>query len=452
MSKNDLTLFDPRATQADPMAHVAEASTDLRGPVMAGLAVVAIALGGFGAWAASAPLSSAVVAGGTLVVEGNRKTVQHLEGGILKEILVADGQQVAAGQPLMRFEETKAQTTLAAVQAQLDAARAAEARLMAERDGARAVVFPADLLARRHEPKLAEILQQQEAEFSARRLTRESEVAVWRQQVAQAEAEMAGYQAQADSKQRQMGLMQDKLAGLRKLAADGYYPKNRLREEEGALAALQGNAGSDAAAIARAGNAAAQAKLQLLNAEQKAREQANVALSEVQARIGDLTQQLTAAQDVARRTLVTAPVDGVVQGLKIFTVGGVVPPGGELMDVVPVNDRLVIEARLQPQDVEAVSQGQKAEVRLTGLDAKTTPVLEGKVLTVSADRFTDKIANSAWYTARVEVGPEQLAQVADYRLQPGMPADVMIVGTERTALDYLLKPLGDHFAKAFRED
>jgi HlyD family type I secretion membrane fusion protein len=445
MYSNAIVVPMPRA--AEPP----QPPSDYTNYIIAGFTVIALAFGGLGSWAALAPLDSAVVAPGVLVVESKRKTIQHLEGGIVKRILVRDGDFVEQGAVLAELDQTRAEANLAMVQGQFDLAKAREARLIAERDDLDSISLPDQLAERTADPKVAELVAGQESEFSERRKSMTGQVSILEQRVAQLRTQADGHRRLAESKERQMELMTAELAGLRKLTAKGYYPRNRLLAQEREYAKLEGDRSQELANIAQAEQALGEAELEVLQLKQKLREDVVAELREVQAKLHETAEQLVSAKDVAQRLAITAPVSGFVQGLRIFTEGGVIPPGGELMEIVPNDDRLVIEAQLSPRDIEGVKAGQTAEVRFTALNSRTSPVIEGNVTTLSADRFTDKQTNQAYYLARVEVPKEQQQSLGEHRIQAGMPVELMIKTGERTMMGYLLKPLSDSMARGFNE-
>lgn len=428
---------------------LAPASADFRRPVIAGLVTIAIAFGGLGAWSALAPLDSAVVAPGVLAVEGKRKTVQHFEGGIIKEILVRDGDAVTAGQTLVRLDDTQALANLAMVRDRLVANRATEARLVAERDGRDGVAFPADLAV--GDPVVDGILAGQRSQFEERGKSLVGQIAILDQRIAQLSAQIDGFHLQQDSKHKQIDLYNQELVGLRELSRKGYYPRTRILAMERDLARLEGEVGTNNADIARAGEGIGEARIQILQLQQRFREDVVAQLRDIQTETNELTERLVAAQDVVRRLTIAAPVAGIVQGLKVFTAGGVIPAGADLMEIVPSHDRLIIEAQVSPADVEAMANGLTAEIRFPALNKRSTPVIDGHVLTVSPDRLTDQRTNQPYYAARVEIPADQQRRLGDHRLQAGMPAEVIVKTGERTMLGYLLKPLSDSFSRSFTE-
>ncbi len=430
----------------------AAAPSDARRPIAAGLAIVAAAFGGFGLWALLAPLDSAVVAPGVVAVESSRKAVQHREGGIVAEILVREGQEVAAGAVLVRLDATEARARVAALRARLDAALTQQARLAAERDDAKSIVFAEELHTRAAtDARLASLMTGEERQFAERRQSLAGQVRILEQRIAQLREEIAGLASLVLANERQTALMEDELVGLRELYEKGYYPRTRILAMERELARLAGERGSNIAAIARAENAIGESRMQILQLRQGRQEDVVAQLREVAAQINENEEHFLVAADMLRRTEIVAPQAGRVQGVKVHTVGGVVAPQAELMQIVPLDDRLVVEARVNPADIDNVGVGQEAQVRLTAFSVRTTPVIEGRVATLSADRMIDERTSQPYYLARIEVPEEELRKLSDRPLQAGMPADVIIATGSRTLFQYLVKPLSDGIATGLRE-
>ncbi|MGE5517536.1 MAG: HlyD family type I secretion periplasmic adaptor subunit [Bacteroidota bacterium] len=424
--------------------------TDFAKPLRAGIAVVAIALGGFATWAAVAPLDSAVVTPGTVSVESKRKTVQHREGGIVSQIMVKEGDQVAAGTVLATLQDATAQSQQQTLRSQLDGKLAEQARLVAERDGLEAIAFPAALLARQSDPKVADILARENDRFTQRAKTRGGERGILEARIAQLESAHEGRSVLEQSKRDQLTLLQDEVEGLRGLAAKGFYPVNKLRAQERELARMQGEMMSDGAGASQTDKEIGETRLQILQAEQKFRDEVAADLTRNEIEANDLGQKLVAAEDAVQRLAVVAPVAGVVQNLKVAGSGAVVPPGGDLMELVPDQDRLIVEAHVNSRDIDRVHVGQPAELRFSAFSSRTTPIIAGEVEVVSADASLDEHTRQSYYTARVEVPPDQIARLPR-ALKAGMPVEVMLEGGSRTPLQYFVKPLMDSFARAFKE-
>ena len=425
-----------------------------RSPIIIGTVILALFFGGFGGWAALAPLASAAVASGIVGPDGNRRTVQHLEGGIIREILVTDGDMVTVGQPLLVLEDIAARAARDQGETRWFTMRALEARLMAELDEADAIANPADLLERAEtDPRVAAALRDQEVHFQTRRESMASRVAILRARIAQLREEIAGLEAQIVSLDRQIELIDQEVVNVQILVDQGLERMPRLLSLQRNQAELDGSRAGNRSAIARAEQAIGETELQILDQQSQQREDIASNLANVRAEIASIEEQLLASQDVLARTVIVAPVAGIVVNLQFHTAGGVIGPGSPILDIVPSDEDLIIEARVSPVDIDVVRAGLNAEVHLTAYSQRNLPRLTGVVRTVSADRLTDEATGEPYYLARVEVAGEELASLGDdIDLLPGMPAEVMIATGDRTVIDYLLSPIEDTFRRAFREE
>jgi HlyD family secretion protein/epimerase transport system membrane fusion protein len=421
------------------------------GVIIFGVAVILVTFVGFGGWAAMAPLNSAATAQGTIVVQSSRRDVQHLDGGIVAEILVRDGDMVKAGDVLMRLDPVRAASQLGIVRSQLDAALILQARLRAEQEGAPRIVSPDLLASRAAEPAVAEALASQQLVFGARRAALEGQILILRQRIAQFQEQMAGLNAQGAARVRQITLINQELTGVRALATQGFAPMVRVFALEREVARLDGERGEQIAAVARSEQAIGEAQLQILQLTHSFREEVAGSLQTVQNQIFELHERLTATEDTMRRLDLTSPSDGVVVGLSVFTVGGVIPPGRTVMQIVPDQDTLVVEAQLNPTDIERVLVGQTATVSFPALVQRTIPTLTGTVIQVSADRLVDERTGAPYYKSRIILDESSRLLLGERRLIPGMPADVMIATGERTALVYLTNPIIQAVRHAMRE-
>jgi HlyD family secretion protein len=412
----------------------------LRRPVMAGLATIAVAFGSFTAWMFLAPLDSAAVAPGTVIVDSHRKTIQHLEGGIVRALMVKDGDSVTAGQPLVVLESTQADAALGQVQSQYWNAQAKLARLRAEQSGI-PLAFPDELTA---EPAITDVLQGQENLFRTRGETYRAQIAIRRRQMEQKHEEITAQRAQLAATEQSLGYKLEELKGVQQLFDKGYERKPRLLGLQSDVANLKGRRGELAATIARVQQEAAAVELDLANFDSS--------WQDTQANVTELTDKLRAASDIRGRTIITAPQDGKVVDLKLFTIGGVVAPGQPILDLVPTEDSLIVEARVSPLDIDVVRPGLPAHVRLTAFKAKRVPMVEGKVVQVTADKLVDQRTGEAYFTAQVRLDGASLAQLHGIEITPGMPAEVFMVTGARKAADYILAPITDSMRRAFRED
>ena len=416
-----------------------------------GLVVVGLFLGGFGVWAAVAPLDSGAVATGVLGVSSERKTVDHLEGGIVREILVVDGDVVAAGQTVIVLDDTGARAALDLLEAQWRSAEALNARLEAERDGLPAIRWPPALqLAALARPEAAEVLATQEGIFQARAVSLANQTAIYRRRIDQLRERAAGLGDELASQERQVALLDEGLLDIRRSVLIGVESKHqRMLQMERDRERAIGLRGRSAAEIGRLELNVTEQELLIEELGNRRREGVAAELREVETELSDLRERVAAARDVAARTRIAAPAAGTVMGLQVFTPGGVVEPGEPLLQIVPAGDRLIVEARVAPNNRDSVEVGLPAEVRLPAFSQLGAPRLAGEVIRVSADRFAD--GQMAWYAARIALDPDQPA-LAELPLTPGMAADVLIVTGERTLLDYLLAPIAESLGRALRDE
>ena len=430
---------------------VKSAPTGVRLTVMTGFAIIAVFFGGLGVWAVVAPLESAAIAAGTVIVDTNRKTIQHLEGGIVSEILVRDGDKITPGQVLIRLDETRPRSTLDLLQGRRLAASALEARLAAERDGRAEIIFPRNLLDRLSDPNLVKISDGQVNIFKARRKALSGQVAIHGQRIAQIAEEIKGLKGQIKAENDQLELINDEIRDVSHLVEKGYARKTRLRALQRRLSEIKGSRAHNRAQIARAKQSIGESNIRIADLRTGMLNDVVVQLREVQSELFDLAERIRAAEDVLRRTEIRAPQAGTVVGLQVHTVGGVIGPGTPLLDIVPSGDRLVIEAHVDPMDIDVVHPGLTAQVRITAFNARNIEPLKGRVMSVSADRLIDEHSGQPYYLIRVEITRDPAKVMDRATLYPGMSAEVMIVTGTRTALEYIVKPITTGLNRAFRE-
>ena len=424
--------------------------TSLRPPLLAGTAVALAFFAGFGGWAATAPLAGAAVAPALVAPEGSRKTVQHLEGGIVRRILVHDGSLVAAGQPLVELDDTRARAEHAALLAEWRAATASEARLLAEQADRTEPAFPAELLdAAREDPALARMLAGEVDRLSTRRASLRDQQAILADRVAQAEAEIVGLEAEIASAHTQLGLIGEEIEIVERLLAKGLERKPRLLALLRSKTQIEGAIAADRAAIARAGQVIAEARQHSLSLESSQADDIAAELAATRKGLAGLAERIRATADQLARIVVTAPVEGTVVNVRIKTIGGVIEPGAPLLDLVPAGGELLLEARVAPVDIDEVHPGLRAQVHLLAYNSRSLRRIEGEVRGVSADRLEDPATRQPYYLAKVAV--DRAALPAGITMTAGMPADVMIVTGERTLLQYLLRPITDTLRRGLRE-
>lgn len=424
-----------------------------RPQAMLGAIVIAATLGIGLLWSTLAPIAGAAIAPGVVVATGQNKSVQHLEGGIIEEILVHEGDMVEVGTPLIRMSETAARANLTRISTQLDALRLIEARYIAERDGLAEIALPDDLHKRLTEASLASLLDGQKREFAARRQSFESQLSVLQKQIDATAEQITGLEAQRTSADSQMQLIQEELKDTRGLYKKGFAPKTRLLALERSAAELLGSKGAFTAQIAQAREAIAETQTRILSTREAWMEKIITELRDVQLQVADYQERFKAAQDVTNRLDIRAPVAGKIVKLHYNTPGGVIQPGQTVADILPAS-ALEIEARVNPQDINRVHAGKLANIRFPALRSRLTPVIPAEVIYVSADRLTDPRTGEAYYTARLRLADklDEPETQAAKRLVPGMPAEVHVQTGERTFLHYLFSPVSDIFSHAFREE
>jgi HlyD family secretion protein/epimerase transport system membrane fusion protein len=439
---------DPGAPRgARPLMH------ELRRPVRAGALLIGLFFGGLGWWAASAPLAGAAIAPGVVSPDGSRRIVQHLEGGIIREILVRDGSLVRAGDPLIVLEDVQARASFDMLQARFHTLAATQARLLAEQSGAAGVRFPTWLVeATTDDPTALEAMVAQRALFDTRAKALEDKKDILRRRIEQLREEILGLQAQIAADSRQIVLIDEEIRGVEELYRKGLERKSRLLALQRARADIDGDRAERRARIARARQAIGETELQIIAQDTAQLEAVNEEASWIQTELAEVEQRLAASRDVLERTLISAPVDGTVVALRFRTPGGVVRPGEPVLEIVPEHEELLIDARLSPMDIDVVRAGLPARVVLPAFQQRHLPQIQGRVREVSADAIADPQTGERFFQVRVQIDRTQLAALGpELELTPGMPAEVYIGTGERTALDYLLSPLYDSLRRAWRE-
>jgi len=425
----------------------------MRRPIVAGAAVVGVFVVGLTLFSAVAKIDSAVVAPGMVRVEDNRKTVRHLQGGTVRQILVKEGQHVRKGQVLLTFDEVQPKATNDVFQNQQDALLAQSARFQAEATGLRAVTFPAELTSRANDARVAGIIRDQDFLFTSRLQFFETQSAVLSQKLQQLETQISGVQAQVDAVNESDRLTKEELAGYQTLYEKGYAPKTLILRYQRTLADLAGRKGSLLADITRLREQIGETRLQITTLKEQRISQAAEGMRQMQSGLAEVTPKLAAARQTLDAATVRSPADGYVLDLTQFTVGGVVGSGERLMSVVPANAPLIVTARIKPQDIDVVHAGMKARVRLSAFNSRRTPPVEATVLTVSADQLVDDKTGEGYFRADLKIPPQELVKLPKGdKLSPGMPAEAMVITGRRSILSYVVSPLTDTIRDALRED
>ncbi len=381
----------------------------------------------------------------------NVKKVQHPTGGVVGKVYVHDGDRVKAGDILVRLDDTVTRANLAIVTKGLVELTARKARLQAERDGRQEIKFPDDLLKQADDPDVAQILSAERGLFDLRRAARTGQKAQLRERIEQLGQEITGLQAQQRSKLREVKLINNELNGVRDLYQKKLVPLNRVNSLEREATRLDGESGQLIASIAQANGKIAELRLQILQVDTDLSSDVAKEMRDIDAKIGEYIERKVTAKDQLARTDIRAPQNGTVFQSIVHTVGGVIPPGDTLMVIVPNADKLSVEAKVNPQDIDKILLGQKAALRFSAFDVRTTPEIYGSVSRISADTTTDQRSGYSYYTIRISLPRDQLARLGNLKLVPGMPVETFIQTGDRTVVSYLMKPLSDQVARAFRE-
>jgi HlyD family type I secretion membrane fusion protein len=409
---------------------------------------LAAVLGLVALWSATAPLSGAVVAGGQVKVELNRKTVQHQEGGIVRQILVRDGERVRAGQPLVVVGDVRSDAELSLLQDQLRAARIRAARAQAEAALQSRFSAPADLAGR---PEAAEHLAREHALFAARRRTLDEQIGALEQQIHDAHAQAGALEAQIAATETSAKLSAEEVEMNNKLVREGFVNRTRLLGLQREASDYVARVGEYRSELALARQRAGDLQARIAQARNQYQQQAADELKEASAKVRELEERLRPSQDQVERQMVRSPVDGEVMSMRVSAVGEVVGPREPILDVVPEHEKLVVEARIHPQDIDHVHKDAPAEVRLSAFDARTVPLLPARVTFVSPDRVADPDSAESWFVATVEVDAASLKNFPQVHLHAGMPAELFVTTPQRTLFQYLTKPLVLFSNRAMRE-
>jgi HlyD family secretion protein len=425
--------------------------SEWRAIAFAGYTLIAMTFGVAGVWAAVAKLDKAVIASGFVETESSRKTVQHLEGGIVRQILVKEGDHVAEGQVLFRLEQVQAEANNELLRNQLDSALALEARLIAERDGAKEISWPNELQDKLPDPTLSHVLDDQIHHFEERRASLDGQKSVLESRIAQLNTEIDGISIEKSSTEKQTDYINQELVGLRELAAKNLVPVTRVYAMERERTRLEGDIGRAVADIAKARSSIGEMKVQIQELIQKFQEEVASSLLDARQKIADLRERSSVAQDVLNRLAITAPRAGMVQNLKVFTIGQVLRGGEPLLDIVPDNDALVVHAQFPTSEIDTVFAGMTAELRFPAFHSRTIPVMLGKIESISHDRMLDEPTHQYYYLGVVSLNRADIPEEYRSRVRAGMPAEIIVSSGERTVLNYLVGPLSSSLRKTFRE-
>jgi len=420
--------------------------------LLTGFLLIFTMVTGFILWTVLAPIQGAVIAAGTVVVEGKPKTLQHLDGGIVSDILVSDGDKVSVGDVLLRLDPTSLNANRDLIQKRLDEATAFHARLTAERDSRSYIPWKTVFPSANRTPNVDMIIKDQTQLFKTRRSASQGQLAQLQKRLQQSEEQILGFQSQSAANQSQLDIILKELEGLRELFKDGYVSQTRILALEREQAGLSGQISGLQAEIARTRTVMGETEIEILQVTRLMQEAVLTELRVKESEISDLKEQLISASDQAGRVDVIAPVSGTIHNMAISTLGGVITPANPIMDIIPDTDRLIVESKVEPMYVDQIYSGQDTTVRLSAFNQRTTPELNGKVISISANTTIDPVTSLPFYTVRIEIPTAELSRLKGLVLVPGMPAEAFIQTDKRTVMNYLLKPATDQLSRSFREE
>jgi membrane fusion protein, protease secretion system len=452
MMKSVLANKAPVTDVVTPNVEVLEVNTDTSHYSRLGWGIVLLGVMGFLVWASFAPLDKGVPLSGNVAVASSRKAIQHQAGGTVDEILVKDGDVVKAGQVLVKMNSIAAKSAAEIARVQWYTAQATEARLLAERDGAKSISFPKQLEQVNSDPRVANNLMLQQQLFNARKTSLQSELGAADESIAGLKAQLMGLKESMISKKQQLQFLKEQLDGMRDLAKDGYIARNRLLDLERTYAQVNGGISEDIGNIGRVTRQITELGLRKSQRQQDYQKEVRTQLADVQKEAESLQHRVQALDFELNNVLVKAPVDGTVVGLNVFTQGAVVPSGFKLMELVPKDDALIVEGMLPVNLVDKVHQGLKAELIFSAFNTNTTPHIPGVVTQVSADRTVDERTGQAYYKVKAAVAAEGMKMVSHLQIRPGMPVELFVKTGERTMMNYLLKPVFDRATTSMTEE
>lgn len=426
---------------------------DAHSPARWGMMVLGIGFGGFLLWAAFAPLDAGVSSQGTVKVASNRKTIQHLTGGIVDAIEVKEGQAVKKDQVLVRLNPTNANAQLGIVQAQYLSAQSSADRLAAERDGKPAITFSPMLTGKfAGDSRAQEAMALQTQLFTSRRAALQAELGMLRENSQGTQEQLKGLESLKQSREQQLAFVNEELKGVRDMAAQGYVPRNRMLQLERTVSEISGQLAETIANIGRTKNALSELKLRMLQREKEYQKEVETQLNEVQKEARAQADRLAALEYEMANTQIKSPIDGVVVGVNVHTVGGVIQPGFHIMDVVPQNEPMIVETRIATNLIDKVHPGLPVDLSFPAFSHAHTPNIPGVVDTVGADVLTDEVTRMPYYSVQAKVTADGMKTLGALQIRPGMPVAVVVKTGERTMLNYLVKPMIDRVSGAFKEE
>jgi HlyD family type I secretion membrane fusion protein len=450
MESDPVNARVPEQVQKQPEFQ-SEPVPDWKRPAMVGYLVIILTFGVLGGWSAIARLDSAVVAGGVVAIESSRKVIQHFEGGIVRQVLVREGQHVKEGDLLFKLDETQSQANLDLTRNQLHSMQAQEARLMAERDGKDEVSFPKELISNSSQSVVKDAIADQQKQFHERRASLEGQIAIIGSRVKQYETEIDGITVEKAATTRQLEFIESELIDLRSLLEKNLVQKTRVLSLEREKSRLEGVIGRSTADIAKAHNGIAESRLNIEQTRKKFAEEVNAQILEVRAKIADVQEKGKVTLDVLQRAEIRSPRTGTIQNVRVATIGGVVRASEAIAEIIPDDEGMIINAQISPNDIDVISPGMLAEVRFSGFHGQILPVIVGRVETVSRDRMADEQSKQPYFLGRVVVDEQSVPAEVKDKITAGMQTEVIIPTGERTVISYLVRPLRNRTSTALRE-
>ncbi len=441
----------PEAGSSDLEFDHFDSRSPLRPLVLAGLTTILVSFGGFFAWAFSVELSSATVANGTVIVDSKRKTISHFEGGVMSRLLVQEGDKVAAGQPLIELEDTRARSSLQSLQIRRIGLIAKLARLKAEQTEVQQISFPRDF-GEAQDATVDDAVRAETIFFEKRRETKVGRIGVQKKTIEEHLEHAASLDIQIQATDQQINLIKEHRAAMETLVKKGAVPRTQIIEIDSKLSELARERGELVGNRAQSEKAAAGAQLALTGIESDFQSTIAGEITTARVDLADVEEQITAAKDVLRRLEIRSPQDGIISNILLRTPGSAVTPGQPLLEIIPENEPLLVEMRVNPRDIDSIAAGSHTQVRLTAYNQRSRLPMEGTITYVAADQSVDEKSNSAFFVARAKLDPASLKANPDVRLYPGMPAEVLIIHESRRAIDYITSPVLESFNRAFRED
>lgn len=434
-----------------------ELNTDTRGPIRIGFWVLLLGFGGFLLWASLAPLDEGVSAPATVSIETKRRSIQHMNGGVVQQVVVKEGEMVKEGDVLVELGDAQVKANFESVRQNYLAQRAAESRALAELQGLASIKFHKDLLDGAADPFVKQHMATQTQLFNARRAALESEQNAMRESIAGMQAQVQGYDSMIENRKAQVGFQSEQLRSVRELAQEGYASRNQALQLEQTQVELRATLADLQATRTRVTQNIAETRMRMAQRREEYNKEASAQLADVRREVQAQQERLSAVTEELKRVSITSPVDGQVVGMTVTAVGGVVSPGQRLMDIVPQDSVLLLDAKIPPHTIDRIRVGDPVDVRFSAFSHSPQLMVPGKLVSLSHDALSEQqgspnAPNASYYLGRVEVTEEGVKMLGSRAMQPGMQAEVLVRTGARSLLTYLLHPLTKRVAQALKEE